>query len=92
MNYQDFVMIGVIVFLAGINVYEKFRYNQRETDFLNRLMSRDFSQYVQGTTSLSRMSAPVTIEDVADHLATSLAESEEETSGTQEPERVRVGA
>jgi len=90
MNYQDYIMVGVIVFLAGINVYERVRCDKREKDYLNRLMSRDFSEYVHGSTQLGRMPAPVSIEEVAANLAEGLVEAEEETSG--EPKRVRVGA
>ncbi len=88
--FNTFVLIGVIVFLAGINVYERVRCDKREKDYLNRLMSRDFSEYVTGSRQLGRMPAPVSIEEVAANLAEGLVEAEEETSG--EPKRVRVGA
>ena len=88
MSLNEIVLVGVIVFLVGVNIYEKLRYDKRERDFLNRLMSRDFTQYVQGTTALDRIPAPTTVEEVASHFADELAKAEGELEGGT----VRVGA
>jgi len=52
--------IGIILsfvinlLLLGLLIWDKVRFDGRERDLLNRLMSRDFGQYVQGMSMLGK--------------------------------------
>lgn len=49
---QTIVLIGIILYLGIINHIERQKATKREADLLNRLMSRDFREYVHGNKTL----------------------------------------
>lgn len=49
---QTIVLIGIILFLGIINYIERQKATKRENDLLNRLMSKDFREYVHGNKTL----------------------------------------
>jgi hypothetical protein len=68
------ILSGIIVLLVALHVWEKVRFDGRERDLLNRLMSTDFREYVEGQTRLQAPRQPtsdgrLTAEQAADILA-----------------------
>lgn len=49
---QTIVLIGIILYLGIINHIERQKATKRENDLLNRLMSRDFREYVHGKKTI----------------------------------------
>ena len=49
---QTFVLMGVILYLGITNFIERQKATKREQDLLNRLMSRDFREYVHGKQTI----------------------------------------
>ena len=49
---QTIVLIGVILYLGITNFIERQKATRRESDLLNRLMSRDFREYVHGKKTI----------------------------------------
>lgn len=49
---QTFVLIGIILFLGIINYIERQKATKREEDLLNRIMAKDFGEYVSGKKAL----------------------------------------
>lgn len=49
---ETIILVGVILFLGIINYVERQKATKRENDLLNRLMSRDFREYVHGKTTM----------------------------------------
>lgn len=69
-----YILLGIIVLLLALHVWERKRFDGRERDLLNRLMSRDFGHYVDGTTRLQkkppqRPPGMTTIDEAVDTLA-----------------------
>ena len=53
---QTIVLIGIILYLGFINYTERQKATAREEDLLNRLMSRNFGEYVRGRKTLKTKS------------------------------------
>ena len=53
---QTFVLIGIILYLGITNYIERQKATAREEDLLNRLMSRNFGEYVRGRKTLKTKS------------------------------------
>lgn len=51
---QTIVLIGIILYLGIINYIDRQKATAREEDLLNRLMSRDFGEYVHGRKTLQK--------------------------------------
>ena len=51
-NLLIVVLVGIIIFFAVVNYIERQKATKRENDLLNRLMSRDFREYVHGNKTL----------------------------------------
>ena len=49
---QTIVLIGIILYLGITNYIERQKATAREEDLLNRLMSRNFGEYVRGRKTL----------------------------------------
>ncbi len=49
---QTIVLIGIILYLGIVNYTERQKATKREQDLLNRLMSRDFREYVHGKKTI----------------------------------------
>ena len=49
---QTFVLIGIILYLGFINYIERQKATKREEDLLNRIMAKDFGEYVAGTKNI----------------------------------------
>ena len=49
---QTIVLISIILYLGIVNHIERQKATKREQDLLNRLMSRDFREYVHGKKTL----------------------------------------
>ncbi len=45
---QTIVLIGLLLYLGVINYIERQKATAREEDLLNRLMSKNFGEYVRG--------------------------------------------
>lgn len=66
---NDWIVIALLLFLL---IWNKIRFDRRERDLINRLMSRDFGEYVSGTKHLQvggEPSGKVSIEEAVDALA-----------------------
>ena len=53
---QTIVLIGIILYLGITNYIERQKATAREEDLLNRLMSRNFGEYVRGKKILKTKS------------------------------------
>ena len=53
---QTIVLIGIILYLGVTNYIERQKATAREEDLLNRLMSRNFGEYVRGRKILKTKS------------------------------------
>lgn len=49
---QTIVLIGIILYLGIVNYIERQKATAREEDLLNRLMSKNFGEYVRGRKTL----------------------------------------
>ncbi len=49
---QTIVLIAIILYLGIVNYTERQKATKREQDLLNRLMSRDFREYVHGNKTI----------------------------------------
>lgn len=49
---QTIVLIGIILYFGIVNHIERQKATKREQDLLNRLMSRDFREYVHGNKTI----------------------------------------
>jgi len=47
-----YILIGVILYLGIMNYIERQKATKRENDLLNRLMAKDFREYVHGEKTL----------------------------------------
>jgi len=47
------ILCSVILLIIALNIVERYRASKRENDLFNRLMAKDFNNYVQGTKQLS---------------------------------------
>jgi len=43
-----YILIGIILYLGVVNYIERQKATKREQDLLNRIMSKDFGEYVRG--------------------------------------------
>jgi len=48
------ILCGIILFIIALNIVERHKATKREDDLLNRLMAKDFTNYVQGTKQLKK--------------------------------------
>jgi len=53
---ETIVLIGMILYLGVTNYIERQKATAREQDLLNRLMSRNFGEYVRGRKTLKKKS------------------------------------
>ena len=49
---STYILIGIILYFGIVNFIERQKATKRENDLLNRLMSRDFREYVHGKQTL----------------------------------------
>ena len=47
-----YILIGVILYIGIMNYIDRQKATKRENDLLNRLMSKDFREYVHGNKTL----------------------------------------
>ena len=70
---EQYLPYVIIVLLIALLVWEKNRFDGRERDLLNRLMARDYREYVEGTNRLEQPAkspdGAVPIEQAVDILA-----------------------
>ena len=53
---ETIVLIGIILYFGVTNYIERQKATAREEDLLNRLMSRNFGEYVRGRKTLKTKS------------------------------------
>jgi len=68
------VLLFVIVFIAGLWIWDKVRFDRRERDFLNRFMARNFLEYTSGS---SRMAPKPTVQQGIDRILEEIQEDQE---------------
>lgn len=51
---EDYILYGIVLLLAILNVVDRYRFAKKESELLNRLMSRDFADYAFGTKVLEK--------------------------------------
>ena len=68
MEIHTIVLLGVIVYLTVLNISDRVSAAKKERDLLNRLMSKDFTQYVVGTHDLKQKTVAPSASEVAEAL------------------------
>ena len=51
---ENYILYGIILLFAILNLVDRYRFTKKESELLNRLMSRDFADYVYGTKTLEK--------------------------------------
>jgi len=58
------ILLSVIVFLALLYLVEKYKFDKKEKDLLNRLMAKNLGEYVSATNSIEKKIKPITLSDL----------------------------
>ena len=64
-----YILIGIILYLGVVNYIERQKATKREQDLLNRIMAKDFGEYVRGEKSLEtkdKLLKDATAQDIMD--------------------------
>lgn len=51
---DSYILCGMVLLLAILNVVDRYRFARKESELLNRLMSRDFADYAFGMRVLEK--------------------------------------
>ena len=68
---QTIVLIGIILYLGVTNYIERQKATAREEELLNRLMSRNFGEYVRGRKTLKtkdKLLKDANAQDLMEHV------------------------
>ena len=68
---QTIVLIGIVLYLGITNYIERQKATAREEDLLNRLMSRNFGEYVKGRKTLKtkgKLLKDANTQDIMEHV------------------------
>ena len=52
--FENYILYGIIVLIAILYLVETYRHDKKESELLNRLMSRDFADYAYGSKILEK--------------------------------------
>jgi hypothetical protein len=58
-----YILCAIIIYLIIDRQVDKYKCDKRSKDLLNRLMARDFAQYVQGTEKLEEQKKGKSLKD-----------------------------
>ena len=49
---ENYILYGIVLLLAILNIVDRIRYAKKESELMNRIMARDFTEFVYGTKKL----------------------------------------
>lgn len=95
MELENILPYGIILLLLALLVWDRIRFDGRERDLLNRLMARDYGEFVEGTRRLGVLppivkDEPSNLVSIDEAVETLVKEGIDVDEKREEPVAVRV--